>query len=260
MTPLTAAACAVALAAGSLAGGIAEAADPKVPPGIDGGGVAVAIVGDGLDYRRPELLPRLARDGEGELVGWDFADDDRRPFAATGGADGLAALLIATSPARLVPIRVARGEERQIAQALRLLGDMPARIVLVSAEPGAPIDRAKLAAASRGLPRLLIVVPARLVASAPGVPAVEPSDATGLLVAAAAPSAAADAWVPAGPSPGPGGVHADDLAAARLAALAARMLTGEPALAGAALRARLLSLVASGSDGSRAFPGIERLP
>jgi hypothetical protein len=232
-----------------------------VPPGIDGGGVAVAIVGDGLDYRRPELLPRLARDGEGELVGWDFADDDRRPFAATGGADGLAALLIATSPARLVPIRVARGEERQIAQALRLLGGMPARIVLVSAEPGAPIDRAKLAAASRGLPRLLIVVPARLVAPAPGAPAAEPSDATGLLVAAAAPSAAADAWVPAGPSPGPGGgVHADDFAAARLAALAARILTGEPALTGPALRARLLSLVAPGSDGSRAFPDIERFP
>ncbi len=56
---------------------------PKLIPGIDPGGLALAVIGDGIDYARPEIAARLARDGEGELVGFDLVDRDRRPYAPT---------------------------------------------------------------------------------------------------------------------------------------------------------------------------------
>ena len=54
----------------------ALAADPPVPLGQDAGGTAVAFMTTGIDYRDPAVAKALARDGEGELIGWDFVDDD----------------------------------------------------------------------------------------------------------------------------------------------------------------------------------------
>ena len=51
---------------------------PRVPPGVDPGGVAVAIIGSGINYTRSrDRGKRLARDGEGEIIGWDFVDNDQ---------------------------------------------------------------------------------------------------------------------------------------------------------------------------------------
>lgn len=236
------------------------AADPRVPPGRDPGGVAIAIIGGGLDYTREDLLPKLARDGEGELVGWDFVDEDRRPFAETGGFDALARIVVRASPqARIIPVRVARGDERQIARALRVLDETPARLVLLAADPGQPIERAKLATAARSLARLLIVVPARL-AEPPPVNVIASSGAVGLLIVAAGSSAAADVSVLGAPAPPPSAeAHPDDVASARVTALAARLLAKETSLAGAALRARILALAAE-AGGRRVIADIERHP
>src|SRR5215467_9057175 len=56
---------------------------PPVPPGRDPGGVAVALIG--IDYTLPAVARRLARDGEGELIGWDLQDQDRKPFDSSKG-------------------------------------------------------------------------------------------------------------------------------------------------------------------------------
>jgi hypothetical protein len=235
--------------AGSLAG--AQSPDPKVPAGRDPGGPAVAMIGAGLDYRQPEIARRLARDGEGELIGWDFAGNDARPFATEAGADPIAKVVLAESQtARLVVARVAAGRSDQIALALRFVADTPARVVLVAADPGAPIPRADLSDAARQLPQLLIIVPARMVAADPVPAAPRNPEPAGLLIvdeegtgatadllvtlAAGSGSAIADATA--------SGRIAGDVAAARVAALAARLEAREPALAGAALRARILSL------------------
>lgn len=53
---------------------------PSVPVGIDPGGVLIALIGEGIDYTNPDITKHLARDGEGELIGWDFIDGDRRPY------------------------------------------------------------------------------------------------------------------------------------------------------------------------------------
>ena len=63
--------------------GSANADDPKVPAGIDPGLQPIAILTTGIDYTDPAIAARLARDGEGELIGWDFTENDRRPFAAS---------------------------------------------------------------------------------------------------------------------------------------------------------------------------------
>ena len=64
---------------------LAQSKKPRVPPGLDPGGVAVAIADPvGIHYADPQIAQRLARDGEGELIGWDFVDEDRRPFAEPG--------------------------------------------------------------------------------------------------------------------------------------------------------------------------------
>jgi len=244
----------------------ARAADPKVPAGRDPGGVAVAIIGGGLDYRRETTASRLARDGEGEPIGWDFVDGDRYPFAASGGVDPVAAIVMAASKARLVPVRVTAGSEPQIVQALRLLDETPTRIVVLAAT-AAPIARSNLTAASRQLSRMLMVVPARIVA--PMSSATSPTeDAAGLLVVSASGDGRqADLIVEAGSasdadpsSSATESAHPDDLAAARVAALAARLASLGSISAGPMLRARILELAHPRADGAKILSGIDRLP
>ncbi|MGE0766434.1 MAG: hypothetical protein AB7L90_08220 [Hyphomicrobiaceae bacterium] len=245
----------------------ARASDPRLAAGRDPGGIAVAIVGAGLDYRRQELASRLARDGEGELIGWDFVDGDRLPFAASGGFDAIAAIVVGESGARAIPVRVGSDGGRQVAQALRLLGETPAHIVVVVARPANPIDRDNLAMAARQLPRMLIIVPAGIVRSN-STRRPFAADEAGLLIVAALGSATRpDLAVEGGRgaetagAPGtPVAIDADDVAAARIGALAARLADQEPALTGAALRARLLRLARTGPDGTLVMPGPKQRP
>jgi hypothetical protein len=125
---------------GSGAPADAQAKKPKLPPGRDPGGVAIAVLSTGIDYTRPELAGRLARDGEGELIGWDFTDNDNRPYApspndtpAGWGGDGtrIAMRLAAVSNIRLVPIRIAPSKPATFAHAIAFAAKTPARILLV---------------------------------------------------------------------------------------------------------------------------------
>ena len=65
---------------------LALADDPPVPPGKDPGGVAVALVDTGVNYTLPEISNRLARSPDGEILGFDFQDNDRLPFDLEPGA------------------------------------------------------------------------------------------------------------------------------------------------------------------------------
>ncbi len=231
---------------GTCGGLEARSGKPKVIPGRDPGGVAVAVIGAGIDYSRAEMAARLARDGEGELIGWDFADNDARPFSGDNADGRLAALALGEGQAagRLVVARVAPGRQDQIAAALRFAGETPARIVLVLADPGRPLTVGQLAEAAQFLRPMLIVVPAHRVE---GVAPVAGEERAGLIIvtaegqaAAKGPADVAVASLP-GELAGEGGA-ADDAAAARLVAIARRVAAGEPGLDGAGLRANLLRL------------------
>ncbi|MGI9414168.1 MAG: S8 family serine peptidase [Hyphomicrobiales bacterium] len=118
-----------------------EALNPPVPEGTDPGGVAVAHVDSGVNYALPEISQRLARDEKGKSLGYDFFDDDNRPFDLKPSrmaffplrhGTAVASVLIAEAPkVRLIPLRhPARGFDRY-ADIVEHIAKGPARIVLM---------------------------------------------------------------------------------------------------------------------------------
>jgi hypothetical protein len=85
-------------------------------------------------------LRGLARDGEGELIGWDLVDNDNRPFrrsegasaASASGGDGTALARAVGAPGRrIVPVRIDAADPGSIARAVAFVARTPARIVVV---------------------------------------------------------------------------------------------------------------------------------
>ncbi len=110
--------------------GPAAATEPAIIPGLDPGGVAVAVLGAGIDYTKPQIAARLARDGEGQLIAWDFTDNDTRPFAADSPSTKHAEQLIARSgKLRLVIVKDAPGNPVAIARMISFATQTPARII-----------------------------------------------------------------------------------------------------------------------------------
>lgn len=128
----------------------ALAADPPVPPGKDPGGSAVALLSLGIDYTLPDVARVLARDGEGELIGWDFVDNDRRPYTPAGGKDDTPlARLFAGTGMRLVPIRVDVADPISLARGAAFAGKTPARIAIVPVQSRRSEDLAPLRAVAQ---------------------------------------------------------------------------------------------------------------
>ncbi|MGH6816809.1 MAG: hypothetical protein ACREC6_14010 [Hyphomicrobiaceae bacterium] len=152
--------CIGAVLAAALPCAPAHSADPKVPLGRDPGGIAVALVSAGIDYTVAEIARRLARDGEGDIVGWDFADNDNRPFAAHGEGTSVAYMLSAMSFGRLVPVRVDPANPASLARAVAFVARTPARIAAVSLWSGRREDWEPFREAASHFKQMLFVVAA----------------------------------------------------------------------------------------------------
>ncbi len=121
------------------AAALAQTRKPALPPGTDPGGAAIALLTTGIDYTLPEIARRLARDGEGELIGLDLQDADNRPFAAAGsetrarwGGDATALIRAIASPGRrIVPVRIDPAAPVSLARAVAFVAQTPARVVVV---------------------------------------------------------------------------------------------------------------------------------
>jgi hypothetical protein len=243
---------ALLMAAFAMTGAAAQSAKPKVPPGTDPGGIAIALIAYGIDYTDAEIAPRLARDGEGDIIGWDFVSGDNKPFAATleAGIDGtrLARLILtAYARGRLVPLRIAPSDPAQFAQAMRFALQSPARVIAVPTWNARPeIVEVLNAAAAHARDRLFVVPAAEdtklqrsgNVLAAAALAQVETSSPAIL--------AAVDIWVrPRGTAmfgARPGSPPIDALEAHALAAaFAACAQHNGPALEGAAARTAVLS-------------------
>lgn len=240
-------------------------AEPRVPAGRDPGGVAVALVGLGADYTRPEIARKLARDGEGELIGWDLADNDNRPYP-DGISDAYALTLAEVGiRARIVAVKIAPGSPEPMLSAIGFARRTPARIVLLSeAQPGrADWDRICKAAALT--PQMLFVVPASAseIDHDQGLPSGAADAPANLIVVASA----AQFWIDSGwgaktvdvavrvlPGTGPGEerglrwVKGSFLASVYASAIGAAMLDKEPQLSGADLKARIVALAKPAED------------
>ena len=140
--------------------GSAFSADPKVPPAKDPGLVPVALVGSGIDYTDMSLAQRLARDGEGNIVGWDFVDNDIFPYSKDAVSNAQASLLLANPGVELVPVRVDAADYKGAGGAASFLSRTPVRIVVVTMTSQKKEDWAIFTKAAEVFGKLLFVVPA----------------------------------------------------------------------------------------------------
>lgn len=138
--------------------GTAAAQDPKVPPADDPGGVAIGLTGAGIDYTDPDIATGLARDGEGNIVGWDFVDNDIFPYAADAQSNGQAKLLLGQPGIEIIPFRI--GAPNHVALASAFLAQTPAGILVVTTMSNERKDWDLFVAAAGRFPELLILVPA----------------------------------------------------------------------------------------------------
>lgn len=231
---------------------------PKVPPGRDPGGYPVAIIGSGIDYTLPNVAQMLARDGEGELIGFNFRNDDRRPFGKGPETDAAEILLAEGQAATLVVISAHVADQRQFANAIGYAAQSPARIITVFAPASDDNVAAVLAAAAQKFPNHLFL--ASIGASDAHATAGASETAANLLIVTNAPDGAlpaetnrdqssdADLAIETStvrerltPSPETPASPAQ-IALARTAALAARIRAVEPAFTAAELKARITAL------------------
>ncbi len=197
----------------------ALAADPETPPGNDPGGQAIAIISTGVDYTDKSIAARLARDGEGALIGWDFVDNDHLPYPNTGeavgseaGASGTALAKLALkvyAKSRLVAVRVNPGNSESLMRAFAFVARTPARIVIVPFWSTQASDWAGFQQAAAKLTDHLFIVPGGSAAVRTAGQPVYPATLRLSNVVAAAPAqsatlaqlepgatpAAVDAWV-----------------------------------------------------------------
>lgn len=157
MMPRRLRAAALALSAGLSLAAAARADDPPLAPGHDPSGTPVAVLSAGFDTTRPELARLLARDGEGEAIAWDAADNDPRPFARDGDGTDIALAAAAHGGVRIVPVRIATDDPASLARGVAFAVQTPARIVLAAPSAGTQPARDVLAAAARKFEHALFV-------------------------------------------------------------------------------------------------------
>jgi hypothetical protein len=145
-----------------------QARKPKLPAGLDPGGVAIALFSTGIDYRAADIVARLARDGEGDLIGWDLVDRDNRPFNGAAaetppalGGDANALIRAMGQPGRrVVPVRIDMRDPVSLAKAASFVAQTPARIVVVPMWTANADEWATFGMAIKAYPDLLFVVAA----------------------------------------------------------------------------------------------------
>ncbi|MBX9924777.1 MAG: hypothetical protein K2Y05_00320 [Hyphomicrobiaceae bacterium] len=165
---------------------------PVPLPGADPGGVTVAIIGPGVDYTRAGLSDRLARDGEGEIIGFDLVDRDRRPFCRVeceAQTDAAMALLQAAPGTRLALFKV--DGANLAAPALQMAVTAKAAVVLLELPDDAQAAALLRAASERFRDTLIVFSPRQSAVRNAAQPSSEgpakPGE-TGLASASAAPT------------------------------------------------------------------------
>ena len=275
---LTSAAAASQLIAAGAGGVFAAQPKPPIPPGRDPGGTPVAVICTGINYNKEYIARGLARDGEGEIIGYDFVDDDRRPFATgslaqrTDITDVSEIILAEGQAATLAPIRANLDDIASIGKAIGYAAQTPAKIIAIEKPLMGGQFIGLVTAASKRFPDRLFVVPVGYegteVAPDGTVPVPDVDLPNVILSTGSTPEGqlhpvllppgiklfdliepnpgVADVAVPTDARflPGTENVYLTNgsVAFARMAALAARLRAVEPELSGAAMKARILGL------------------
>jgi hypothetical protein len=144
--------------------------NPAVPDGVDPGGVTVALVDSGINYRLPMFANSLARDGAGRALGYDYWDMDDRPYDIDAAGSPffprhhgtrVASVLLRAAPAiRLIPYRYPRPDLRRMRALIADADANGARVVALPMGSNEPKDWQAFAAAARARPHMLFVISA----------------------------------------------------------------------------------------------------
>lgn len=147
-----------------------EPLNPPLSPGDDPGGVTIAHVDSGVNYLLPEIAPRLARDGEGAGLGYDYWDMDPRPFDGDTGRSPffpirhgtpVASLLAKEAPrSRLIPYRYPRPDMTRMGDLIAAAAAGGASIVAMPLGSTRRADWTAFEQAAVAHPELLFVVSA----------------------------------------------------------------------------------------------------
>ena len=147
-----------------------EPIDPPVPLAHDPGGIPVAIVDTGVNYMLPAIGPRLARDRQGGLIGYDFWDLDPRPFDANPHRSAffparhgteVASLIAAEAPvAKLLPYRYPRPDMQRFADLVDHAASQGVRVLNMSLVSFHKAEWRAFEAAMARYPEMLFVVAA----------------------------------------------------------------------------------------------------
>jgi hypothetical protein len=235
-----------------------ERLNPPVPPGKDPGGVKVGLIDTGLNYTLAKFSNRLARDQAGRILGYDFAEQDRRPYDFDPQVPALlprhhgttvASIVAREAPkSRLVPLRYPGRQYDRFADLIGHMAKNRVRIAVMPLGGRKRTDWLVFERTARANPQILFVVSAgndgRNLASSPVYPAAFRL-ANLLVVTAATPAGRLDAganWgrhiveiaVPAqriaviDHNGAKGFASGTSYAVPRVAALAARLLARHP--------------------------------
>lgn len=149
---------------------LAGSHEPPVPPGEDPGGIAVAIVDSGVNYTLPMVAKRLARDESGEILGYDFQDNDKCPFDLVPGqkpgsgrhhGTRVAGIFLREAPtARLIPYRYRAHSFETFARIVEEVAEGPARIIIMSLGGYRKGDWMQFHEAAQARPEILFIISA----------------------------------------------------------------------------------------------------
>jgi hypothetical protein len=154
-----------------------EALNPPVPepaqPGettADAQPVAVAMVDAGVNYLLPSIANRLARDGDGAILGFDYWDLDRRPFDSNPVRSPFfpqrhgtrtASLLLREAPvATLIPYRYPRPDMGRMAELIEDAADAGVVVLNMALGGNRPDEWRVFEQAAAAHPDMLFVVSA----------------------------------------------------------------------------------------------------
>ncbi|MCP4953388.1 MAG: S8 family serine peptidase [Proteobacteria bacterium] len=255
---------------------VAEGAEipmnPSVPTGVDPGGMPVALVDSGVNYLLPEIQSRLARESDGQLIGFDYWEMDDRPFDShparsvffpqRHGTRTASIILREASSAKILPYRYPRPDMSRMHQLIAHIARSGARLVNMSLGSNNARDWDAFEDAARRHPQLLFIVSAGNNNRDIDIEPVYPASLT-LKNMVVVTSSAGDGYPAEGSNwgtenvdllvPGEGipaigfsgegiDVSGSSYAVARITALAARILTEHPDLDAMQLKAKILSL------------------
>ncbi len=148
-----------------------EHLNPPVPrQGPTEGGVPVALVDSGVNYLLDEIRGRLARDNNGEILGYDYWDLDPRPFDSHPARSPFfpqrhgtqtAGVILADAPvATLVPYRYPRPDMSRMGELVEHAAARGVRIVNLSLGGRNAEEWRAFAEAARRHPEMLFIASA----------------------------------------------------------------------------------------------------